>query len=225
MKKGVLLLLALFLLVGCAGERAPARTAAALKGEPIAAAFCMNSRRIHYNELVYKVVYNETVTHDSVFDGLWDVDSELSLLWAKLLPQAGMHASALSALVPSSELPPDWCSALGTPSEAPTLAASIRRALLEHQINYLVLLRASQFAVSSYSFGNYSQLIVPGDLIFYNVRTNRVEFSEHVFIAGSIGGHSPRELEANDLALLKKTARELISTQGLKTLRSASATD
>jgi hypothetical protein len=223
-RTGLALFLSLFTLFGCAGERAPAQTAAALRRAPVAAAFCMNLRQIHYNQLLYKVVYNETVTHDSVFDGLWDVDSELSLLWANLLPQAGMHASALEALVPSSELPRGWCYAGGAQSQPLTLSASVQKALLSRQIHYLVLLRAWQFAVLSYSFGS-SSLVIPGDLIFYNVRSNRTEFSEQVFIGSSIGGHSPRKLEANDLALLKKTAREMISKDGLKLLRSASATD
>jgi len=216
---------ALFMLAGCAGERVPAQTAATLKREPVAAAFCMNLRRIHYQELVYKVLYNETVTHDSVFDGLWDVDSELSPFWAKQLPQAGLQARSINALVPSSELPPGWCQTLGGEAEPGTLSAPIQKALLEQQINYLVLLRAWQFSVSSYSFGGYSQLNIQGELIVHNVRSNRKEFSEHVSMAGSIGGHSPRELEANDLALLKQTARELIATQGVKWLRSAVETN
>src|SRR4051812_45991604 len=100
--KVLALSVALLVLVGCAGERAPAQTAAALQKGQVAAAFCMNSRSIHYSELVYKVLYNETVTHDSVFDGLWDIDSELSPFWATLLPQVGIHARQINVLVPST---------------------------------------------------------------------------------------------------------------------------
>ena len=225
MKRVLVILASLLVVVGCASEHAPAQTAAALRREPVAAAFCMNAKRIHYSELVYKVLYNETVTHDSVFDGLWDVDSELSVAWAKLLPQAGIHSRSIIEVLPSSELPRDWCRKLEDTSKPQTLSAPIQKALLERQIRYLMVLRAYQFTVASYSIGSFSQLTIQGELAFHNVGSNRQEFSEHVSMGVSLGSRPPRELEANDMAWLKQTALELLATQSLKWTRSALEAD
>ena len=55
----------------------------------------MSRKKIFYSELVYKVLYNETVTAESVFEGLWDVDSELSVLWASQLSALGIRSRSL----------------------------------------------------------------------------------------------------------------------------------
>jgi hypothetical protein len=214
-------LASLALCFGCSQPQAPAQTAAAVQHEPVAAGFCMSRKKIFYSELVYKVLYNETVTAESVFEGLWDVDSELSVLWASQLSALGIRSRSLTELLPSPDLE-SFCRELPNAALQPltVLPEPVRQALLQQHIGYLLLLHSNGVSVSAYSLGP-SQVNLASELVLQNVRTNAIEYREPAPFGETVSlGESTRSIEAQNLARLKAITREIVTARGPALIRS-----
>ncbi len=184
-----------------------------LRSSNIATAFYLESKAISYSEMVYKVLWNETRTQRSTFDGFWDVDADLSQAFADETSQLGLNTTPIRTALPNDGDYQALVTAIQNTRGADGTNVPLRldedttTKLLTHGIGYLMVLRGANFIVSTTSFNSSGPVHLPAILIVYDVRTGVEEYSELFSIAGGVKwGDSPRNLEANNLALLRENA-------------------
>lgn len=91
MKKCTILLgLVYVLLTGCAVQPLTAQKSQDMRNGNIAVGYLQLEKRIEYNELVYKVLWNEQRSQTAVFEGIWDIDANLSERLSAQLNEQGL---------------------------------------------------------------------------------------------------------------------------------------
>jgi hypothetical protein len=201
-------------LAGCGGSpQVPAQTAASLRQEQTAAVVFFSKKSIEYDEQVYKVLYNEHETHSSTYEGIWDVDQEYTERWSKLLVELGVNGRPVDQLLEDKQVLTELRKALGavTLSDPLVLPAPVKQALLQKNVRYVAGVRSPGFNVMANSLTpSTCKLIFGVWLIIYDVKTGNQEYIEHLALQGNISvKESLRELEANNLALLKENGAKL----------------
>lgn len=209
----ILLLAVALVLGGCGSPQVPPRTAAGLQSEQTAAVALFSRKSIDYDEQVYKVLYNESESHQSTFEGIWDVDREYTDRWSRTLVELGVNSQPVDKLVQDEQALSELRQALGsvTLDNPLVLSPHVKRALLEKEVRYVAGLRSPGFYVMANSLTpSTCRLIFGVWLVIYDVRAGTQEFIEHLALQGNISiNESLRELESNELALLKENGAKL----------------
>lgn len=215
-------LLSSFLIVSLAAGCASAPTltpeiADELSASNVAAAFYLEGKKINYNEMVYKVLWNETRAQESVFEGSWDVDSDVTATFSDSLASIGLASRPVFDVLPT-ELHDEFVQTVLNTRGADgynvpmSMDPAVRDALLGSNVDYLVLLRGASYHAEKYS-GFKPQFSIPALLIVYDVRRNTQQYDGLFHIGGPIAvEQSPREVEADGLAKLKSATHEWIHT-------------
>lgn len=216
--KRITALLTVVALAGCAATpKLSPEIAGELATSSVAAAFYLEGKKINYNEMVYKVLWNETRAQESVFEGSWDVDTEVTDTFSDSLVSIGLSSRPIFELLPA-ELHDEFAQTVLNTRGADglnvpmSLVPAVRDALLSENVDYLVLLRGASYHAEKYS-GFKPQFSIPSLLIVYDVRRNLQQYDGLFHVGGPIAvEESPREVEANGLAKLKAATDEWIRT-------------
>lgn len=220
------LMLALLLpsLVGCATSRMPAKTATALQEEKAASIFYMPRKAIDYSQLVYKVLYNETRTHHSTFEGLWDVDAEYSEHWNAALNDVGIKSKKLADLLDERGVERvNEALTKAFPEVPMELPGDLLDELSAKGVTHVVALKGGGFRVNGNTFGGgLCQLYVPLTAVVYDVRARTQVHEQNFTLLGNVTVEdSLRDFEANDLALLKQKMKDWFEERVRPALRTA----
>lgn len=209
--------LALAWLTACGGgvtQQLPASTAADVRMSRIAAGFYNLDPRIVYEQHAYRVLWLQTNRQEATFDGIWDVDADLSEafvdklddLVVEVLPLQGDEefAKELKATLHSQRRP-------GAEPAQLTLSTKQLTALRGSHVKYLVLMCSGPFRVETHDIGDVAVFFLPTEVIIYDVTSGKQIFSEPVQLAGKVPHRKTvREIEANGMAQLRR-----ISSQSL----------
>lgn len=212
--------IAMFFAVICSGCASTAKltpeVASALQNGNVAAAFYVEGKKIIYNEMVYKVLWNENRSQESVFEGSWDVDQDLTATFSNSLSAVGLAAQPADMILLEAALAESFeQSILNTRDStgmntALSLNDDVKRAFQQAGVDHLILLRAAHFSVQKYS-GFSPQFSLRSVLIVFDVRSGQQLYMEPFGLGGKIAvDKSPREVEANGLAKLKAASREWV---------------
>jgi len=221
----VLLLILTLALGGCGSAQVTPQTAASLQKEQTVAAVFFSKKTVDYDEQVYKVLYNETEHHESSFEGIWDVDQEYTDRWSKDLVDLGVNSQSVDRILEDKQALAELRKALGAVTlDAPlVLPESVKRALLEKNVRFLAGVRSPGFFVMGNSLNAVNCRLIFGVwLVVYDVRSGRQEYIEHLSLQGTVPVKgSLRELESNNLALLKEHGAKLFQERVPETMREA----
>jgi len=218
MKMRSLLLVAVLTLTGCAMPVLRPEVATDLRQSKMAAAVYLESKTIVYNEMVYKVLWNENRQNISHFDGLWDVDQALSEQLASDMSALGLQAAPIRSILASgtdyAPLENAIRTADGAGEQTPMqLDESTLGKLRKAGVGYLVVLRGAGFNLSTTTMNSSGGLNLPAILFIYDIRQNRQEYREAMFSSAWVTwGKTPRNIEAKGMAIVKEAASNMIKT-------------
>ena len=179
-----------------------------LRGSKLAVVYAQSEKRIHYNELVYKVFWNETRTKDVSFNGLWDIDSDLSGYMTPKVCDLGLNAVSIYDAVSDKEIK-DLHEALKskTREEPLVLSDDLRAKLIDSEINYLITLNSDYIYV--YSQVGVKQGHARAWMYVQDVRSNDQKYADFFPIGGNFKVEkSIREIEDNNLEGLRVAMKE-----------------
>jgi len=202
---------------GCASTATLApEVASDLQSGSVAAAFYVEGKKIVYDELVYKVLWNENRSQESVFEGSWDVDEDITATFSESLSDVGLSAQPVDMVLLENELAASFeQSILNTRdangmNTAMSLDNDVKREFEKAGVDYLILLRAAHYRVQKVS-GFSPQFMLPAMLIVLDVRSGQQLYMEPFGLGGKIAVEkSPREVEADGLAKLKAATHEWV---------------
>ncbi|MBR9883404.1 MAG: hypothetical protein GYB21_06990 [Oceanospirillales bacterium] len=217
------------LIVGCAGEIKPmsADDVASLSDKKAAVAYFYADKKINYNELVYKVLWNEYRTNSVSFLGLWDIESDLSSRFQTGFHQMGIRDSALARELLTEDqfaiLQEDVYTYLrgtqeaikkGTDVPSLKLSNSYLEALRKKGVDHLILVDQRPLNIEVYSLMNDMYLRSFADIKVFDTADGRVAFDGGVLISfGHDYEESPREIESNGLKILKEKVGSAVDSQ------------
>lgn len=205
-------------LAGCAStpKLAP-EVAGELEDGTIAAAFYVEGKKIVYDELVYKVLWNENRSQESVFEGSWDVDHDVTATFSRSLGDVGLSAQSVASVLTDKAAYAEFEQSILNTRGADNLNVpmamndALRNDFIDAGIDYVMLLRAAHYSVQKVS-GFSPQFGLPTLLIVYDVRRNEQVYNGIFPLGGKIAvEESPREVEANGLAKLKTATHEWVA--------------
>jgi hypothetical protein len=217
MRKALVLLIIILLVPACATS-INRDVADQLQAGKIATAFYMESKRIHYFEVLYRVLWNEIRAQDAVFEGFWDIDHEFSQLMAQNLTRKGLNSLTLQEILQDKEQYKEFVNAVRITRgkygiEAPlTLPQPLLNTLKSRNITHVVMLRCLEFQVGSFA-SHFPQGGLPSLLVVYDINQNKQVYSEPLYMMTYKLAirKSPREIESNNLLILKKAARKMVA--------------
>ena len=206
-----------FICSGCASTAKLAPEAASdLQNGNIAAAFYVEGKKIVYDEMVYKVLWNENRSQESVFEGSWDVDQDLTATFSNSLSSVGLAAQPADMILLDGALATSFEQSILNTRDSQgmntvmSLNDDVRHAFQQAGVDHLILLRAAHFSVQKVS-GFSPQFALPSMLIVFDVRTGQQLYMEPFGLGGKIAVEkSPREVEANGLSKLKAASHQWI---------------
>lgn len=180
-----------------------------------AVAYAQLEKKINYNELVYKVLWNENRTQDASFDGLWDIDYDLSQYMAPRIAKLGLNTISIYDVVPAKEMSAlhDNLKSLRTvegymiSEKKLVLDDSLRKNLRKKGIDYLITVDSDYVYI-------YTQIGVKSGsartgLRIVDIRTNEQQYFSVFPVAGNFKvEENAREIENNDLAGFKHMMKE-----------------
>lgn len=214
--RALIILLSSAVFAGCATTTIAPNTSSSIQQGKIATAAYVVDKKIAYEELVYKVLYNETRSQQAVFDGFWDIDKahseRLTSALAKLELSASPASTALSEETYAQfeqTIKQSLESAKQNKPEPFQLEDITRSSLMEAGYDYLVLLRTANIFVSTTSMVDSATIMLPSVLIVLDLEANREEYNEFFLVQGYVDyDESVRELEDNNLALIKEATQQ-----------------
>lgn len=219
MKLRALLLVAALTLAGCAMPVMRPEVATDLRQSKLAAAVYLESKTIVYNEMVYKVLWNENRQNISSFDGFWDADRDMSEQLAADMKELDLQAQPVRTVLASdadyAALEKSIKATVGPGlAEVPmqldeTTLGKFRKA----GINYLVVLRGNGFNLSTTTMNSSGGLNLPAMLFVYDIKQNKQEYREPMFSSAFVEwGKTPRNIEADGMAKVKEAAAKMVKT-------------
>ena len=218
MKKFFSAILLTFILAGCAAAP-PLKPEVSdnLRSSTIAAAFYMVNKSISYNEMVYKVLWNETRSQTSTFEGIWDVDKDLCRVMTEEMMNQHLNTIPIDEVLTDEAIYNDFADAMRAPvwvdsKRAPLkLSANVVRKLKQSGIGYVVAVRSVHFYLSTTSMNSFGPMAVPSDLRVYDVNNGEEVYGVNYPMGGRIDwGKSVRNIESNNLATLKEASRKWV---------------
>ena len=197
---------------GCATPRLEPSVSERFRAKDMAAAVVLLDKSIQYNEMVYKVLWNETRTHTSQFDGFWDADKTLTDAMVESMGEVGMRTRPVSSVLRPKQYA-QFVSALKSTKNpdgtyAPlTLDQKTRTSLKKAGIGSVAVVRSANFMISTTVFNKSGLMHLPSVLLVYDVDTGKQEYA-HVFpVAGGVKwGESVRDIESNNLQSLREAS-------------------
>ena len=184
-----------------------------MRASNVAVALSYPEKKINYDELVYKVLWNETRSATVSFKGVWDIDLDLSSQFAEQFRNKNLKAVSVAEVLDDAEYAhfSETMAAYhpARQSEDFTVDEQVRTALLDKGIEYLIAMRCVNLHVQAFSMGMdpVVQLIYRMNVV--NLRTNKVQYSvASGLVARPDVEKSAREIEADGLAKLRAAVSE-----------------
>lgn len=210
-----LLFCALAMFAGCATAPLRQDVSQEMRTCKTAVAYAQLEKKINYNELVYKVLWNESRTQDASFEGMWDIDHDLSQYMVPRVTKLGLHPISIYDVAPQNEINAlhDNLKGLRTAEgymiseKKLQLDDSLRKTLMKKGIDYLITVDSDYVYI--YSQLGVKQGSARTGLRIIDIRTNEQQYFSVFPVAGNFKVEkSAREIENNDLAGFKHMMKE-----------------
>lgn len=198
---------------GCALPQIKPDVADNLKQSKVAAAVYLKDKNIEYNELVYKVLWNETRTHVSDFTGLWDVDGDMTNKLVSDLTSQGIDVRPIRSILSDEPSYSSFVSSVKWGSTALNFEDNVLDRLKQANVQYLLLLRGERFLLSTTTFNSFGGLNFLGStFVVYSLADKSEAYRQNLFHSARVDwDKSPREIEMNGMAKVKAAA-DLMAT-------------
>lgn len=210
------LVLVCILAAGCATPSLEPAVSERIRSRDIGAAVVLLDKSIQYHEMVYKVLWNETRSHSSTFEGFWDVDKELTSSMVGAMGEVGIKARPISSALNEKQYSEFVTSLKQTRASDGTnaplaLGPSARRALKKAGIGSVAVIRSSKFFVSTTSMNSTGMMNIPSVLIVYDLERGTQEYLASFPIGGGIKwGDSVRNIESDNLKILREASPDWV---------------
>jgi hypothetical protein len=166
--------------------------------------------------MVYKVLYNETVTQQAMFENFWDIDKAHTDRLTSALKNLDLNATPTSKTLSEEaqlQLEQTIKHSLESAKQGEPrpfeLEDTTRSSLRDAGYNYLVLLRTSNILVTTTSMIDSATIWLPSVLIVVDLEADREAYNElFLFQVFSDYEDSVRQLEENSLALIKEATQQ-----------------
>ncbi len=201
--------LVLSVLAGCASAPLEQGEARRVYDNKVAATVYVEQKRIKYDEMVYKVLWNETRSQDAMFGDAWAIDADLEDQMVSSMNDLGFKAQGLSKILHQPEYRLFVSAMKNTRgseevNQALRLDPSTSKSLLNQGVRYLVALRPAYFLVSTTSMNSSGPVSLPSLLIVYDIESDKEIYSELFLVGGGVEwGDSLRNLEKDNLKILR----------------------
>ncbi len=200
------------MLSACATQRLRPEVGNRIRTGDVATIFYMESKKIKYAEMVYKVFWNEDRRQDATFKGIWDIDQDLSERYSQALVGYGVKSRPVQHLLPEKSdynalvdciVKTRKADGMDQPLQ---LTPEVSRKLRGMGLDFLVVIRSAYYYGSTTSMFSVLSVHVPSILIVYDINSGQEEYREPFFVGtGNISYEkSPREIEDNGLKKLKE---------------------
>lgn len=217
------------ILSGCGLKKLRPEVGSKLRSGNVATMFYMETKKIKYEEMVYKVLWNEERKQDATFTGFWDIDKDLSEKYSEALVGYGIKSRPVQQLLPdkSDYNALESCIA-GTRKEDGMnrplqLSPELSHKLRDMGLDFLVVIRSAYFYGKATSMFSFLSVNVPSIIIVYDINDDKEEYSELFYVGGGNIAYdkSPREIENNGLKMLKEATYKWLQTSTQKRLPEA----
>lgn len=196
-------------LIGCAtAPKMDPASVTELRANDVAVAFVYPDKKIDYNELVYKVLWNENVATTANFNGMWDIDGDLTTQFTQQFQQAGLNAVAIHSVLDENgykRLSEELAAYQPNPQQGMVYSVhnDVRQALLDKGVEYLITLRGTKiFVQAQRGFNPNITLAYHVDVV--DLRNNSSKYSGTNWAGARPDvDKSAREIEDNGLAKLR----------------------
>jgi hypothetical protein len=217
------------LLSACGTQKLRPEVSSKLRNGNVATMYYMESKKIKYHELVYKVLWNEEREQDAVFEGFWDIDKDLSERYSEALVGHGIKSRPIQALLPEESEYKALVKSLVQTYQADgtvqplRLSQGVSKKLKGMGLDYLVIIDSDWFYGDVNPMFSSVLVYIPSFIIVYDINGDKEEYREVFGVgSGSIDYEkSPREIEDNGLRKLKDATYEWLQTSTGKRLPEA----
>ncbi|MBN8240687.1 hypothetical protein JF541_16120 [Marinobacter hydrocarbonoclasticus] len=214
--RALVVLLFSIVFAGCASTTLAPETSAGIQQGKVASAAYTVDKKIVYEEMVYKVLYNETVTQQAMFENFWDIDKAHTDRLTSALKNLDLNATPTSKTLSEEaqlQLEQTIKHSLESAKQGEPgpfeLEDTTRSSLRDAGYNYLVLLRTSNILVTTTSMIDSATIWLPSVLIVVDLEADREAYNELFLFQGfSDYEDSVRQLEENSLALIKEATQQ-----------------
>ena len=190
-----------------------------MRANDVAVAFAYPEKKINYDELVYKVLWNEMRSATASFEGIWDIDRDFSQQFSQQFQEEGLHTVAINDILDDNEYAKftDMMTTYVPNAQQGakfSVDEKLRTSLLDKGIEYLIAMRGINIHVQASSgFGLNPRVTLAYRMNVVDLRKNSVEYS-NVFFLGAVPDvdKSAREIEDNGLAKLRTELAKSIKT-------------
>ncbi|MDF0750709.1 hypothetical protein NLU14_10760 [Marinobacter sp. 71-i] len=213
----------LVVLSGCATPSLTPDIASGIENGKLATAAYVVDKKVTYNEMVYKVLWNETRTQEAVFEGFWDIDQEYTDKLTAAASSQNLNAEPAASVVSPESYEEFEKSVFKSPqldSEgAPVglnLTEKFRTELTQAGYEYLMALRSSGIFVQSNAITDTAILTIPSAIFVVDLSEDKIVHVSDFPIQGFPEfEESVRELEDNGLILIREATKERLD-EGLQ---------
>lgn len=211
----------LLMLAGCAAgpEPMPPETSDQFRISNIAIAYSYPDKAINYSEDVYKVLWIEKRGNGVSFEGLWDIDKDLSAFYNQKMTNLGLNTtSVFDTLTPAQK--ESFYLKMAVNHNKDGLIDSIkideesRKALLQNNQDYLVIFYQAPLHLQVHDWFNNIFIQSATRVEVIDLKDNSEAFStfEYLFHVHKYV-EQPREIESNNLAGFKAMLKDAIEKQ------------
>lgn len=230
MKKiqGIILLgLIILLFTACATPQLRPDVTTGIRSGNVATMYFMEKKVIEYEEMVYKVLWNEIRTQNANFSGMWDIDRDLTEKYSAALVGHGVKSRPVQQIFPddASYGALVQCVAKTRKTDGTNqpleLSPEVTAKLKSAGIDFLIVIRTLRYYATTTSMMNILSVhMSPSAIIIYDVKGGKEEYNEFFYVGvGNIRYEkSPREIEKNGLEILKKSTYEWLEGSMQKAL-------
>lgn len=206
----------LVVLSGCATSTLAPDVASRIENGKLATAAYVVDKKVTYNELVYKVLWNETRTQEAVFEGFWDIDQDYTGKLTAAASSQNLNVEPAASVVSSEAYEEFEKSLFKSPQldsdGAPVglnLTEKFRTELTESGYEYLMALRSPGIFVQANAITDIANLTIPSAIYVLNLSDNKIVHISDFPIQGFPEfEESVRELEDNGLLLIREATEE-----------------
>jgi hypothetical protein len=225
----VVLCVATAMLSACGAQKLRPEVSTSLCRGNVGTLYHMNDKKIKYNELVYRVLWNEEREQEAAFTGFWDIDTDLSVRYSDALAGYGIKSRPVRQLLAEESdynalvkciyqtYKPD-----GT-LQPFQLSPEVSQKFRDMGLDYLVIIDSDWFFCRVNAMFSSVLVYIPSSLIVYDIKSDKEEYRESFSVGGGNIGYqkSPREIEDNGLKILKESTYKWLQTSTRKWLPEA----
>jgi len=212
--KILLLLFGLVMLISCAAAPVSPDVSKQMVDSKIAVAYAQLEKRINYEEALYRVFWIEHREQNVSFEGLWDIDQDLSTYIVPGISALGLHPISLYHATAKQDIAELHQSLKDTSPhynngsrKKLVLSDSLRQSLKKNNISYLITIYSDYIYV--YTQTGVKMGSARTQLNVMDVNSNEEKYND-IFYAGNNlkVEKSVREIENNNLAGLKREMKK-----------------